>query len=533
MKRLSAILCLLLISSPVFANDGYRRVTEIDVIHYRIALTIDATDSVITGETGILVSFNADNVTEIPLDFGAHTVDRVTTQDVPATFTHEGERLTIRLQNQYRAGDRVTITIAYHGQPADGLFIKRNKFDDRTIFADNWPDRAHHWFPSVDHPYDKATAEFIVTAPEGYDVVANGQLTETTHLLDGRKRTTWRTPTPIPTYCMVIGATTFSIIHAGSWNGIPVVYYLFPEDRDNGIADFDRSLQMLEFYANLIGPYPYAKLGLVQSSSRFGSMENAGAIFFAEQSITGARRNEETVAHEIAHQWFGDSVTESDWHHLWLSEGFATYFGALFFERADGRDRFRQMMQRSKDRYMRTWAKNPAPIYDPDITDLFDLLNAYNYSKGGWVLHMLRGIMGDTAFFAGIRDFYRTYRDRTALTADLQRVMEFHAQRPLDRFFRQWIYEAGHPIYEVTWNWDANANQVQVRIRQTQDGTVFEMPLDLALHVDGGVTRETVDSSERDQTFTFSLDGNPNQVVVDPDEWVLKEMKRINESANH
>ena len=519
------IVCLLLLNiSSVFAADGYQRVAGIDIIHYRIGLTLDPMDSVITGETGILVSFTGTGITEIPLDFGALTVDRVLEQDVEAAYKHEGERLTVTLKGTYKSGDRTQLTIFYHGQPKDGLFIQNNKFGNRAIFADNFSNRAHHWFPSIDHPYDKATVRFEVTAPEGYDVVANGRLIETTHLQDGLKRTIWQSTTEIPTYCMVVGATNFSIVHAGSWNGIPVSYYLYPEDRENGITDFSRALQMLELYSTMIGPYPYAKLALVQSSTRYGGMENASAIFFSERSIRGTKQNEGTIAHEIAHQWFGDSVTESDWHHVWLSEGFATYFGALYFERAYGRDRFIQSMQGSKQRYLRAFERNPGPIHDSRITDLSDVLTGYHYVKGGWVLHMLRGIMGDTAFFNGIRDYYRTYRDENALTGDLQKVMEFHAERPLDWFFQQWIYETGHPVYQLTWTWDDPKKQVAVRIRQAQEGVTYRMPLMLSLQSAGNTTRETIQSTERDQTFTIGLDGKPTKIILDPDEWVLKEM---------
>jgi len=231
---------------------------------------------------------------------------------------------------------------------------------------------------------------------------------------------------------MVIGATEFSVINTGSWNGISLSYYLYPKDRENGIKDYGRALQMIEFYTNLIGPYPYEKLALVQSSTRFGGMENSSSIFFDEESFNGSGRLEDTVAHEIAHQWFGDSVTQADWHHLWLSEGFATYFGNLFFERADGQDKFVSRMLADKERYLKANSSSPRPIYDSTVTDLLKLLNPNNYEKGGWVLHMLRHIMGDKQFFAGIRDYYRTYRDGNALTGDFQKVMEFHAGRPLD-----------------------------------------------------------------------------------------------------
>ncbi len=171
---------------------------------------------------------------------------------------------------------------------------------------------------------------------------------------------------PIPAYCMVIGATDFSIVNVGAWNSIPVSYYLYPKDRERGIKDFGRALEMLEFYANLIGPYPYEKLALVESSTRFGGMENSSAIFFDEKAFNGSGILEGTVAHEIAHQWFGDSVTEADWNHLWLSEGFATYFGALFFERADGRDRFMKMMLENKQGYLQSVCDRPAPDLRPE-----------------------------------------------------------------------------------------------------------------------------------------------------------------------
>ena len=258
----------------------------------------------------------------------------------PAQFSRSDGQLRVALGNTYRAGDLLTLVVKYHGAPSDGLFFKRNKFGDRTVFADNWPNRAHFWFPSLDHPYDKAKVEFFVTAPARYDVVANGRLVETTSRQDGTRLTHWREDVPVAVYCMVFGATEFSIIDAGGWGGTRLLHYLYPKDRERGLADHGRALRMLEFYSELVGPYPYEKLALVQSSTRFGGMENSSNIFFDENSYDGSGGLEGTVAHEIAHQWFGDSVTEADWHHLWLSEGFATYFGALFFERADGRDKF-------------------------------------------------------------------------------------------------------------------------------------------------------------------------------------------------
>ena len=429
------------------------------------------------------------------------------------------------LNATYQPGDLLRVAVRYHGAPADGLYFKRNKFGDRTVFADNWPDRARHWFPSVDHPYDKAKVDFYITAPARYDVVANGELIETTSRQDGTRLTHWRESVPVPVYCMVFGATEFSIVNAGSAGGINVWHYLFPKDRDRGLTDHGRALRMLEFYTDLVGPYPYEKLALVQSSTRFGGMENSSTIFFDENSYDGTGGLEGTVAHEIAHQWFGDSVTESDWHHLWLSEGFATYFGALFFERADGRDAFVRLMLKNKERYVQDADSVARPVYDPEVKDLFKLLNRNNYQKGAWVLHMLRRVVGDEKFFEGVRDYYRTYRDGNALTEDFRRVMELHAGRPLDWFFRQWIYEPGFPAFDAAWSWDEPSKRLRLKVRQTQPGGLFRMPLDVELKTGDAARREVVEVTGREQTFDFKLESRPQTVAVDPDEWVLKTLK--------
>ncbi len=520
---LALLVCLSL--APAIAQDNYPRNSAIDVIHYLISIDLDDSSDEIKATTTILIRFNEDNVKEISLDFSGFEVDFVAQagsyEPNRINYAREGDKLRIPLKGNNKRGDEYSILVKYHGRPTDGLFIKKNKFGDRTIFADNWPNRAHYWFPSIDHPYDKAKVDFLVTAPATYDVIANGALL-TTSALNGSRIWHWREEVPIPVYCMVIGATKFAIKYENAWKGLQLSYYLYSKDFNNGLKDYGRAAQMLEFYANLIGPFPYEKLALVQSSTRFGGMENSSAIFFDENAFNGSGRLEGTVAHEIVHQWFGDSVTEADWHHLWLSESFAQYFGHVFFERADGRDKFVRLMLEDKQAYLDAYGTNPRPIYDPSITNLFDLLNRNNYQKGAWVLHMLRHLMGDEKFFEGIRDYYRSYRDRNALTIDFQRVMERHAGRSLEWFFNEWIFEPGYPVYDATWLWDVNAKQLTLRIRQTQEKTVFQMPLDVEIKLGNTARREVIEMNEREQVFTFKLAAKPTSISIDPDEWVLK-----------
>ena len=522
-KRLTclAIALLALTLAQAAARDSYPRTSGVDALDYRIRLELKEASNEIAGETTILFAFAEENVKSITLDLADLAVDSVSDNDREATFARAGDRLVVQLARAYRRGEQTRIRVRYHGTPKDGLYMKPNKFGDRAVFADNWPNRAHYWFPAIDHPYDKATAEFFVTAPARYDVIANGALVETVNSPGGTRLTHWREAVPIPVYCMVIGVTEFAIVNAGASGGTRLSYYLYPKDRANGEKDFGRALRMLEFYTKLIGPYAYEKLALVESSTRFGGMENCSAIFFDEKTFNGSGKLETTVAHEIAHQWFGDSVTESDWHHLWLSEGFATYFGHLFFERADGRERFIRMMLEDKATYLQAYGGGPRPIYDPAITDLFALLNANNYQKGGWLLHMLRHVMGDEKFFAGIRDYYRTYKDRNALTADFASVMERAAGRKLDWFFSEWFYGAGHPVYDAAWHWDAGAKALRLRVVQKQ-AALFRMPVDVEFTAGGKTQRETVEVKEREQTFTFKCESKPQRVALDPGEWLLK-----------
>jgi aminopeptidase N len=278
---------------------------------------------------------------------------------------------------------------------------------------------------------------------------------------------------------------------------------------------------MLEFYTNLIGPFPYEKLALVQSSTRFGGMENSSAIFFDEKAFDGTGSLEPTVAHEIAHQWFGDSVSQTDWHDLWLSEGFATYFGNLFFERSVGREELMKRMRADRDNYINRNREQSRPIRDPSITELPKLLNAFNYDKGAWVLHMLRGVIGDAAFFAGIRDYYASHRDGNASTADLRTIMERHSGRPLDWFFRQWIDQPGHPVFATKWTW--RDGRVLIDVAQTQPGTVFRTPAVIEIRDSAGSRRESVLIDERHERFAIECDVRPDEVVLDPDEWILRE----------
>ena len=251
-----------------------------------------------------------------------------------------------------KKNDRIKLIIFYEGIPFEGLQIGENKYGDRTFFSDNWPNKGRHWLATVDHPYDKATCEFIVTAPNHYQVISNGLKIEETNLDGNQKKTHWKQSIPIATWLYVLGVAEFAVQYVDEFDGKSIQTWVFKQDRDAGFYDFaEPTKKALEFYSNNIGPYSYEKLANIQSNSVSGGMEAASAILYSANSVKGDRntRWRNVVIHEIAHQWFGNSVTEYDWDDVWLSEGFAT-FTLLFIEHQYGYDEFMKGLKLSKDK---------------------------------------------------------------------------------------------------------------------------------------------------------------------------------------
>jgi aminopeptidase N len=402
----------------------------------------------------------------------------------------------------------------------------KNKFGERTVFSWNWPTLAHEWLPVIDHPSDKATSEFLVTAPARYQVVANGLLVEQADLGDGRRLTHWNQSVPIAVWLNNIGVAEFSARTIGTAAGVPLQTWVFPKDRENGMVTFDEPLrQAIEFFHSHIGPYPYEKLAAVEAAQMGGGMEHASAIFFGERSVTN-RPAFGLVAHEVSHQWWGDSVTEKDWDDAWLSEGFATYFAALATEHYQGRDAFVASMKRSRDGILAMGKRTPgvAVVHDnlPEIQTGRAPVGIV-YQKGGWTLHMLRGVIGTEKFWQGIREYYRRYRDANASTDDFRRVMEEASGTDLGWFFRQWLLRAGSPSIEWSWRYDAGGQKVELAMAQTQTGPAYRLPLEVS--VDGKEQR--IEFAAQNQTFAFAAEKAPAAVEIDPGTWVLMEAKRV------
>lgn len=532
----------------VVAPDPYPRRVGIDVESYRFELTLrDDTDE-IAGRATVVVRFTAAGLTELPLDLTSRDgatgtgmeVLEVAADGSPAAYVHEDDLLTIRLPQPSAEGERAAFTVAYRGAPADGLRIGPNKHGERTFFSDNWPNKARNWLPTIDHIAEKATCEFVVTAPAHYQVVSNGLLVEETDVPQGQatgagsahaptRRTHWKQSVPISPWLFVVGVARFAVHHNGHFQGKPVQTWVYARDRDAGFHDFAvPTKDVLAFYEARIGPFAYEKLANVVSPATGGGMEAATALMYGENSVTGERstRWRNVVIHEIAHQWFGNSATESDWDDVWLSEGFATYFTLLFREHAYGRDDFTAGLRQAAERVWAWYDRNPDyRIVHDDLDDMARVTSVATYQKGAWVLHMLRGRMGDEAFWRGVRLYYARHMNGTASTDDFMRAMEEASGMDHGPFFDQWLRQGGNPRFEGQWEYDASAGAVRVELAQVQTTGTFAMPLEIGFYAEGEplpfhvatveVASEPPVARER-QSFLVPVSAEPFRVRLDP-----------------
>ena len=520
---------LALIGAPPTTMDTYPRQPGVDMQHYRFALTLsDSTDELL-GEATVSIRFTRSGLTEFFLDLATPaagkgmTVTAVTSDSLPLRYAHADSHLRIMLRTPTTSGELRRVTISYHGIPAGGLASGLNRFKERCFFSWNWPDQARQWLPMIDHPSDKATSEFVVTAPAKYSVVANGLLQEEVALGDGRKTTHWKQSVPIASWLNAIGVEQFAVHHAGMVRGVELQTWVPHQDLARGVAAFeDPARKAIEFFSDHIGPYAYEKLANVSAAFGGGGTEHASVIFYGENVID--RNATGIVAHEIAHQWFGDGVTESDWDDAWLSEGFATYFTLLFTEHYDGRDAFVTGLQRARVTALAAEKRLNEPVVHNNIADLKGVIPSLVYQKGGWVLHMLRAQLGTETFWVGIREYYRRYRDGNASSDDLRRVMEEVSGQDLRWFFDQWLHRNLSPALTGNWSYDAAAKKVVIELTQTQVGAAYRLPLELSVIADSvGITPKLskIEMTQMKQRFEVAVDKAPKDVILDPNSWML------------
>lgn len=516
------------------AGDHYPKNEGINILNYAFEVQLTDHSETIQVVATIDARYNVGGQRELRLDLVKQSdtlqgkgmiVDRVSWHGEDLAFRHEEDQVFIAFPREIGEQERIQVTVHYHGVPAAGLVIGPTKHGDFSFFSDNWSSKARNWLATVDHPYDKAASEFIVTAPARMQVVSNGLLIEETVLENGDRRTHWKNSVPIATWLYALAAAEFAVQYVDTFDGKSIQTWVYRQDRDAGFYDFAiPTKQALAFFSDLVGPFSYEKLANIQSNSVGGGMEAASSIFYGDRSVTGTRerRWQHVIVHEIAHQWFGNAVTEYDWNHVWLSEGFATYYTLLFRAYAYGTDDFKDGLKDARNRVITYYEEDyDFQVIRDHLEDLDRISGPMMYQKGAWTLHMLREMIGVDAYNKGVRTYYAEYKDGTAHTGDFRRHMEEASGVDLRGFFGQWLYQGGLPYLEGTWI--ATNGALTIEIGQTQEKYGFDVAVDFDVwFADGSVERIALDVVPGQNTVsTSAFDKDVADVVVDPDTRLL------------
>ena len=509
----------LLILLPFFGL-SQTHLQEIDIVNYTIEIQVNDTNNIIKGSNSIYVTFDSKNSTEFILDLvqldetgKGMLVTKLMQDSIVVDFAQKENKLIIQTLPA-RNSSTSEFVIEYTGIPVDGLIISQNKFGDRTFFGDNWPNRASHWFPCIDHPSEKATVTFKIDHPKHYTCVSNGKQMSVSETSLENNISIFESKHPLPTKVMVFGLAQFETDTLQHPRNLQHVNFVFPQNDIAGFTDMAVALDPLAFFESHIAPYPYEKLYNVQSTTRYGGMENAGCIFYDENAVTGNGTMENLIAHEIAHQWFGNSASESDWSHLWLSEGFATYFTNLHLEHKYGRDIMNEQLVKDRNRVIRFHKMVQLPLKDTVSLDPLEMLNPNAYQRGAWTLHMLRNKIGDDAFWSGIRAYYDAYKYDNAQSSDLQRIMQSQTDVDLNDFFKQWLEKPGHPVIKSE---ISKKDKIQVLTLTQNQSESFNF--DLEIELKGACKKSktiSVSITEKEQTIELPNEFKVKSFKLDP-----------------
>ena len=502
-----------------------------DARYYRLDLNLNDTTEIVSGSVYIYGEALIDGFNVVELNFFDNSemyVDSVRSNGVSVSFSWSNDIIRIFLNGTYNTGESFGATVFYHGHPLEGGL---QSFDwgyhgspSMPIMSTlSEPYFAQSWWPCKDLPRDKAdSVDININVRSDVYVASNGLLRE---IVDygSTKTYKWHEGYPITTYLVSIAATNYTIFsnwyHPIRGDSMEVIYYVYPERYNQAAALWPITPSMIEYFANTFGEYPFVeeKYGMAHFTWG-GAMEHQ-----TNTSFSSTWYSEWVIAHELAHQWWGDYITCHNWHHIWLNEGFASYSEALWAAYAYGEGQYHPYMNS-----MQYWGGGS--IFIEDTTNAWNIFHIIVYDKGAWVLHMLRGVVGDEDFFQILRDYYSDprYAHGAAETEDFQEICETVSGMDLDYFFQEWIYGVYYPKYRYSYTWEpagGGYSRVFVHLDQTQttDPTHFTMPVDIKVSTYSGDTTVVLFNDPRHKDVAVRLLGTSGiSVSVDPDRWILR-----------
>src|SRR5580692_4442756 len=521
------------------ADEPYARSRDYDLQHSKIALRFDLDHRKVIGEVTHTLTILRDSTAKIVFDSAGLTIQSVTVNKSAAKFETSSDKLIISLPAAAKSGEKFDVAIRYEAKPTKGLyFILPDKdYPDRPkqIWTQGESEDTRYYLPTYDYPNDRLTTETIVTVPANWVTVANGKLINVADAANGMKTWTWRESVPSSTYLITVVAGEFQEVK-DSWRGIPITYYA-PKGRGDRLSvNYTRTPQMIELFSTKLGVnYPWEKYAQSMVDDFVaGGMENSSATTNTSNSLQHPKLAPEfltgedgLISHELGHPWFGDLVTCKDWGDIWLNEGFATFMETVWSESHFGKD------QADYERWLsaRGWFEEAnlysKPIVRHDFNDSGEF-DGNAYTKGGWVLYMLRHQLGEDAFYRGLKHYLEVNRGKNVVTADLAKAIEEATHTNVDQFFSQWLYGAGAPKFDLSYKYDDAKHEIALTVKQTQkiEGRVglFRIPTEVEITTATGPKLFPITiSNEKDAAiFTFPADSAPFMVLFDKGGHILK-----------
>ncbi|MGC2237969.1 MAG: M1 family metallopeptidase [Pyrinomonadaceae bacterium] len=537
---LYVFLCLLL-TFPVTAQQNrpnFNRVRTFDVQHYIIRVSFNQSLKTIYGETTVQLKPLQTEFRQLELDSDGLNFDsiRLESSGKDLSFRQAGEKIYITLDKSYSPADLISVRLKYSVKPEKGVYFideKREKgkvVRSAQIWTQNEPEDAHRWFPSYDFPDDKATSEQFLTVQKDETAIGNGELLETRDNTDGTRTFHYKMPVRHSTYLTSFVVGNYSKI-SSSYKNIPLGFYTYPDKESITSDAFGKTKDAIRIFEELTGiSFPYNKYDqtLVAGFEQFDAMENITATTFSDKEVFAAQFDfgknivEDTVAHELAHSWFGNLVTCKNWAELWLNEGFATFMEAAYREKMYGRKEYLNSIQSDVYEY---FAEDQPRSKRHGLYNLLarpddSIFDATTYQKGGAVIHTLRETIGDKAFWKGINSYLERHKFENVETADLQKAMEEASGQNLDWFFAQWVYAGGFPKLEVEQLFNSDDKTLTLKINQIQESDklvpdVFRLPMEVEITTEKGSQVEKILIDRQNQSFSFKLNGAPKKVELD------------------
>ncbi|HEB36562.1 MAG TPA: aminopeptidase [Candidatus Aminicenantes bacterium] len=515
----------------------YERSRDYDAKHYRIALTFDLDKKYFEGENRITLTPLRDDFKECLLDAEELVVTAVTnSENMPLQFTQTDKLIIVHLSKAYEYGETVTFTVKYHAtDPKVGLFFdEESPTNPIMVSTVSWPDRARHWFPSYDFPHDKVTNEMIITVKNKYKVLSNGKLVSVKEdKKNGTKTYHWSQELPHSTYLFMLAIGPFAVIE-DSLGSLPVTYWVYEKDVEDAKWIFKKTPHMIDYFNRLFGyEYPWAQYAQVTSPRMGGGAENTAATVLGQGVIHDKRAEqdfswERIIAHEVAHQWWGDLITLRTWSQTWLNESFGTYSDYLYTRHDKGEDEGAYDLLRKKNRYLQeAHTRYIRPVVFDRYNRPEDNFDSHTYPKGAAVLHMLRFVMGDKPFFRTLKHFLHKHEFQAVDTHDFMTAIKDVTGQNLDWFFEQFIFKPGHPFFKISYTWDEQSQKIKLKVVQTQDTSqgipIYTIPVIIGITTPEKKISEKVWIKHKEQAFEFSVDKKPLLVRFDEGNYLLKE----------